>query len=64
MTNDQVEKIIKSNMMLQMNFAGIRADFEEASQKQWIGLTDEEKNNNESLRFRVCSFDWRSRKKT
>jgi len=43
MTNEQVEKIIKSNMMLQMNFAGIRADFEEASQKQWVGLTAEEK---------------------
>jgi hypothetical protein len=43
MTNEQVEKIIKSNMMLQMNFAGIRTDFEEASQKQWVGLAKEDK---------------------
>ena len=42
MTDEQVEKIIKSNMMLQMNLAGIRADFEEALQRTWIGLTDEE----------------------
>jgi hypothetical protein len=49
MTNDQVEKIIKSNMMLQMNFAGIKADFEEASQKQWIGLTAKEKSQFSSL---------------
>lgn len=42
MTDEQVEKIIKSNMMLQMNLAGIRADFEEASQRTWVGLTDEE----------------------
>ena len=39
MTDEQVEKIIKSNMMLQMNLAGIRADFEEASQRTWVGLT-------------------------
>lgn len=45
MTDQEVEKIIKSNMMLQMNLAGIRADFEEASQKQWIGLTAEERNH-------------------
>ena len=43
MTDEQVEKIIKSNMMLQMNLAGIRADFEEASQRTWVGLTDQEK---------------------
>ncbi len=49
MTNDQVEKIIKSNMMLQMNFAGIRADFEEASQKQWVGLTKKDKSHFSSL---------------
>jgi hypothetical protein len=42
MTDEQVEKIIKSNMMLQMNLAGIRSDFEEASQRTWVGLTDEE----------------------
>lgn len=33
MTDEQVEKIIKRNMNLQMNLAGIRADFEEASQR-------------------------------
>lgn len=43
MTDEQVEKIIKQNMNLQMNLAGIRADFEEALQRQWVGLTDEEK---------------------
>ena len=42
MTDEQVEKIIRSNMMLQMNLAGIRADFEEALQRTWVGLTDEE----------------------
>jgi hypothetical protein len=42
MTDEEVEKIIKRNMNLQMNLAGIRADFEEASQRQWVGLTDEE----------------------
>lgn len=30
LTDEQVEKIIKSNMSLQMNLAGIRQDFEEA----------------------------------
>ena len=42
MTDEQVEKIIRSNMMLQMNLAGIRADFEEALNRPWVGLTDEE----------------------
>jgi hypothetical protein len=42
MTDEQVEKIIKSNMMLQMNIAGIRADFEEALQRTWVGLSDKE----------------------
>jgi hypothetical protein len=42
MTDEQVEKIIKSNMNLQMNLAGIRADFEEALQRTWVGLTDDE----------------------
>ena len=32
-------------MMLQMNLAGIRADFEEALQRTWIGLTDEERKD-------------------
>ena len=45
MTDEQVEKIIRSNMMLQMNLAGIRADFEEALQRTWIGLTDEERKD-------------------
>ena len=44
MTDEQVEKIIKLNMMLQMNLAGIRADFEEALQRTWVGLTDDEWN--------------------
>ena len=42
MTDEQVEKIIKSNMMLQINLAGMRADFEDALQRTWVGLTDEE----------------------
>lgn len=44
MTDEQVEKIIKSNMMLQMNLAGIRADFEKSLNRPWVGLTDEERN--------------------
>ena len=43
MTDEQVEKIIKSNMMLQMNLAGIKADFEEASKRTWVALTAEER---------------------
>ena len=43
MTDEEVEKIIKRNMNLQMNLAGIRADFEEASQRTSVGLTDEDK---------------------
>jgi hypothetical protein len=42
MTDEQVEKIIKSNMMLQMNLAGIKADFQEALQRTWVGLTNKE----------------------
>ncbi len=42
MTDEDVEKIIKQNMNLQMNLAGIRADFEEALQRPWVGLTDDE----------------------
>jgi hypothetical protein len=42
MTDDDVEKIIKRNMNLQINLAGIRADFEEAQQRTWVGLTDGE----------------------
>jgi enoyl reductase-like protein len=42
MTDEQVEKIIRSNMMLQMNLAGIRADFEEALQRTWVELTNQE----------------------
>ena len=40
MTDEEVEKIIKSNMMLTMDFAGIRADFEEKLQRK--PLSDEE----------------------
>ena len=43
MTDKEVEDIIKSNMNLQMNLAGIRADFEEKLQRTWVGLTDEER---------------------
>lgn len=42
MTDEDVEKIIKQNMNLQMNLGGIRADFEEALQRTWVGLTDDE----------------------
>ena len=42
MTDEEVEKIIKSNMNLQMNLAGIRADFEEKLQRTWVGLDSEE----------------------
>lgn len=38
MTDKEVEDIIKSNMNLQMNLAGIRADFEEKLQRTWVGL--------------------------
>jgi hypothetical protein len=34
MTEADVEKIIKSNMILQMNLAGIRAEFEEKLQRK------------------------------
>jgi hypothetical protein len=49
MTDEDVEKIIKRNMNLQMNIAGIRADFEAAQQRTWIGLTPEE--------MRECNYD-------
>lgn len=42
MTDGEVEKIIRSNMNLQMNLAGIRGDFEAKLQRTWVGLTDEE----------------------
>jgi len=45
MTDKEVEDIIKSNMNLQMNLAGIRADFEEKLQRTWVGLTDWEINS-------------------
>jgi len=41
MTDEDIEKIIKQNMHLQMNLAGIRADIE-AAQKPWVGLSEEE----------------------
>ena len=43
MTDGEVEKIIRSNMNLQMNLAGIRADFEEKLQRPWVGLTNDER---------------------
>lgn len=36
MTEADVEKIIKSNMILQMNLAGIRAEFEEKLQRDQV----------------------------
>lgn len=39
MTDEEVEKIIKSNMMLTMDFVGIRQDFEAKLQRTWVGLT-------------------------
>ena len=42
MTDKEVEDIIRSNMNLQMNLAGIRQDFEEKLQRTWVGLTDVE----------------------
>lgn len=43
MTDKEVEDIIRSNMNLQMNLAGIRQDFEEKLQRTWVGLTNEER---------------------
>jgi len=57
MTDEQVEKIIKSNMMLQMNLAGIRADFEEALQRTWVGLTDKEYLEAESVVWITINLD-------
>ena len=45
MTDKEVEDIIRSNMNLQMNLAGIRADFEEKLQRTWVGLRDDEIKN-------------------
>ena len=45
MTDKEVEYIIRSNMNLQMNLAGIRQDFEEKLQRTWVGLTNDEVNN-------------------
>jgi hypothetical protein len=42
MTDREVEEIIRSNLNLQMNLAGIRGDFEAKLQRTWVGLTDEE----------------------
>ena len=44
MTDKEVEDIIRSNMNLQMNLAGIRQDFEEKLQRTWVELTDDEVN--------------------
>ena len=43
MTDEEIEKIIKSNMMSTMDFAGIRADFEKKLQRTWVGLTLDER---------------------
>ena len=51
MTDGEVEKIIRSNMNLQMNLAGIRADFEEKLQRTWVGLTEED--------LKLLSAEWR-----
>ncbi len=50
MTDKEVEDIIRLNMMLTMDFAGIRADFEEKLQRTWVGLTDAE----------IALIDWES----
>ena len=42
MTDKEVEDIIRSNMNLQMNLAGIRQDFKEKLQRTWVALTIEE----------------------
>lgn len=42
MREEDVEKIIKQNMMVQMNLAGIRTDFEKALQREWVGLTQQD----------------------
>jgi len=52
MTDEQVEKIIKSNMMFQMNLAGIKADFEKSLNRPWVGLTDKE------IDYLVETEDW------
>ena len=44
MTDEEVEDIIRSNMNMQMNLAGIRADFEEKLQRTWFGLTPQERD--------------------
>lgn len=43
MTDEDIEKIIKSNMSLQMNLAGIRQDFEEKTKREWVGLDIDER---------------------
>lgn len=42
MTDEDIEKIIKANMSLQMNLAGIRQDFEEKTKREWVDLTEDE----------------------
>lgn len=42
MTDREVEEIIRSNLNLQMNLAGIRGDFEAKLQRIWVGLTKKE----------------------
>ena len=42
MTDREVEEIIRSNLNLQMNLAGIRGDFEAKLQRTWVGLKDDD----------------------
>ena len=58
MTDKEVEDIIKSNMNLQMNLAGIRADFEEKLQRTWVGLTDEDWNRSKHNYDFQQGVDW------
>lgn len=60
MTDKEVEDIIRSNMNLQMNLAGIRADFEEKLQRPWVGLTDAEANE----LWESTDSDWELMKRT
>ena len=60
MTDKEVEDIIRSNMNLQMNLAGIRADFEEKLQRTWVGLTDAEANE----LWESTDSDWELMKRT
>ena len=62
MTDREVEEIIRSNLNLQMNLAGIRGDFEAKLQRTWVGLTDEEAN--ELWESTDIGDDWELMKRT